>query len=81
MQMFGQTGITLSKYKAWRQVHAMFCHIVSTQGPVYDWHTHEALQSAGVYDDAHGYRTISQYFGPRRSMAEQDLLLINCLGR
>lgn len=75
-----QTGMTLSKYKVWCQLHAMFCHIVSTQGPVYDWRIHEALQFAGFYDDAHGYRTLSQYFGPQSSMAERDLMLINCLG-
>ncbi|WP_447590868.1 hypothetical protein [Aquipseudomonas campi] len=74
-----QIGMTLSKYKAWRQVHSMFCHMVSEQGPVYDWNTHQALQSAGFYDDSHGYRTITQYFGSQRSMEETDLLLINCI--
>jgi AraC-like DNA-binding protein len=75
-----QTGITLSKYKTWRQLHVMFCQVVSTKGPVYDWDTHETLQSAGFYDDSHGYRTISQYFGPQRTMADKELRLINCLG-
>lgn len=74
-----QTGMTLSKYKIWRQVHSMFCHMVSEQGPIYDWHTHNALQSAGFYDDSHGYRTITQFFGSQRSMAEIDLHLVNCL--
>ena len=74
-----QTGITLSKYKTWNQLHVMFCHIVRTQGPIYNWDTHETLQSAGFYDDAHGYRTLSRYFGPQRSMADKALLLVNCL--
>lgn len=74
-----QTGITLSKYKTWNQLHVMLCQIVRTQGPIYNWNTHESLQSAGFYDDSHGYRTIAQYFGPQRSMADKKLLLVNCL--
>lgn len=74
-----QTGTTLSKYKSWRQIHTMLCHLVKTRGSIYDWRTQGALQSAGFYDDSHGYRTISQYFGPRSSMYDLDLILINCL--
>ncbi|PJI47829.1 MAG: hypothetical protein CTR55_17475 [Pseudomonas sp.] len=75
-----QVGMTLSKYKTWQQLHAMFRHLVSTQGPAYDWKPHEAFLSAGFYDDSHGYRTIFQYFGTQRSDGDEELLLVNCLG-
>ncbi|MDD0841456.1 hypothetical protein [Pseudomonas sp. Gutcm_11s] len=73
-----QVNMTLSKYKSWRQLYTMSCHILRTCGGEYDWTTSPALQQAGFYDDAHGYRTLSQYFGARASLTELHLNLVDC---
>lgn len=81
-QLFkAQIGMTLSKYKAWQQLHGMFRCLALKEERYFDWGSREATQNAGFYDDAHGYRTMSQYFGPRDSLTTADLRLINCIVR
>ncbi len=74
-----QTGLTLSKYKAWKQVHAMMRRIVSYNDGHYNWKASSTIRSAGFYDDAHGYRTLNQYFGARESLTRLRLKLVDCI--
>ncbi|MBD2838827.1 helix-turn-helix transcriptional regulator [Pseudomonas sp. JM0905a] len=76
-----QIGMTLSKYKSWRQLHDMCLHLAESYGRSFQWNTSDAIKHAGFYDDAHGLRTLSHYFGPRSSMTETPIHLINCLER
>jgi len=74
-----QVRITLSKYKAWKQLHSMIRNVVESSSGKFEWKTTPAIQQAGFYDDAHGYRTLSQYFGSRESLTDSELYLVNCI--
>ncbi|MFJ2362448.1 hypothetical protein ACIPIN_01810 [Pseudomonas sp. NPDC087697] len=76
-----QAGMTLSKYKAWRQLHGMVCYVCEATEDWLSQGTGEAIHFAGFYDDAHGYRALSHYFGSRKSLSSISLHTVNCLAR
>ncbi|WP_374356114.1 hypothetical protein [Chitinimonas sp.] len=73
-----QVGITLSRYKAWRQVVAMLASASQLSDDSRPEQRRQAALQAGFYDEPHGYKMLRRYFGRYRALFSRPLQIVSC---